>query len=128
MGVFSLNLFVMTDLEGVAGVINGRDYLGPSGRYYETARRLLTLEVNAAIEGFAVTGFEGFLVVDGHGEGAINIELLDSRARLARGIPTGSTAPHGPWGLNDSFDAMAVVGQHAKAGTPLSHLTHTGWW
>lgn len=43
----------MTDLEGVAGVINGSDWLCPTGRYYEVARRLLTQEVNAAIRAFA---------------------------------------------------------------------------
>ena len=53
-------LFIMTDLEGVAGVISGKDYLYPTGRYYETARRLLTEEVNAAIAGFAAAGFDDF--------------------------------------------------------------------
>ena len=30
-----------------------------------------------------------------------------------------------PWGLDTSFDGLAFVGQHAKAGTPFSHITHT---
>jgi D-aminopeptidase len=33
-----MKLFIMTELEGVAGVINGSDWLYPTGRYYETAR------------------------------------------------------------------------------------------
>ena len=119
-----MRLYIMSDLEGVAGVINGADYLYPTGRYYDLARRLLTAEVNAAIEGFAEAGFGEFLVADGHGAGAINIELLDARARLARGWAPGAY----PFGLDASFDAIAWVGQHAKAGTPCSHLTHTGWW
>ncbi len=119
-----MKLFLMTDLEGVAGVINGRDYLTPEGRYHETARRLLTDEVNAAIDGFASEGFTDFLVADGHGAGAIDIERLDPRARLQRGW---GPRPY-PFGLSAAFDAMAYVGQHAKAGTPYSHLTHTGWW
>lgn len=119
-----MKLFIMTDLEGVAGVINGVDYLYHHSRYYETARRLLTDEVNAAIEGFIAGGFDDILVADGHGAGAINIERLDPRVRLARGWGEGTY----PFGLTRDFDAMAYVGQHAKAGTPLSHLTHTGWW
>lgn len=119
-----MKLFLMTDLEGVAGVMNGTDWLYPAGRYYENARRLLTLEVNAAIESFVAGGFDDILVCDGHGAGAINLELLDPRARLIRGWPKDVY----PFGLDRSFDAQAHVGQHAKAGTPFSHLTHTGWW
>lgn len=119
-----MKLYIMTDLEGVAGVLNGRDFLYPESRYYDKARRLLTQEVNAAIEGFASGGFREFLVCDGHGAGAIDIELLDSRARLSRGWPKGAY----PFCITREFDAMAYVGQHAKAGTPFSHLTHTGWW
>lgn len=119
-----MKLFIMSDLEGVAGVINGKDYLTYEGRYHETARSLLTDELNAAIAGFAAGGFSEFLVADGHGAGAVNLSQLDSRARLIRGW---GAAPY-PFGLDASFDAMAYVGQHAKAGTPYSHLTHTGWW
>jgi D-aminopeptidase len=119
-----MKLFLMTDLEGVAGVINGTDWRYPTGRYYETAKRLLTQEVNAAIESFTAGGFDDILVCDGHGAGAINVELLDSRVRLIRGWRKDVY----PFGLDRSFDAMAYVGQHAKAGTPFSHLTHTGWW
>ena len=119
-----MKLFLMTDLEGVAGVMNSADWLAPTGRSYENARRLLTQEVNAAIELFASGGFDDILVCDGHGEGAINLELLDLRVRLIRGWPKDVY----PFGLDRSFDASAYVGQHAKAGTPFSHLTHTGWW
>ena len=119
-----MKLFLMTDLEGVAGVINGADWLYPTGRYHENAKRLLTQEVNAAIDLFVAGGFDDILVCDGHGAGAINMELLDPRVRLIRGWPRNAY----PFGLDRSFDAMAYVGQHAKAGTPFSHLTHTGWW
>lgn len=119
-----MKLFLMTDLEGVAGVINGPDWLSPSGRYYENARRLLTQEVNAAVEAFAEGGFGDILVCDGHGAGAVDLERLDPRARMIRGWPKEIY----PFGLDRSFDACAFVGQHAKAGTPNSHLTHTGWW
>lgn len=117
-----MNLYIMTDLEGVAGIINGRDYLYPDSRYHQTARRLLTDEVNAAIAGFADGGFDNILVADGHGAGAIDITHLDPRARLSRGWPAGAY----PFALTRDYDAVAYVGQHAKAGTPYSHLTHTG--
>jgi D-amino peptidase len=118
-----MRIYVQTDLEGVAGVINVDDYLAPSGRYYDKARCLLTEEVNAAVRGLGRGGFDDIVVADGHGRGGIDIELLDSRARLMRGWPTGW-----PLLLDRSYDALAFVGQHAKAGTPYAHIPHTQWW
>jgi len=118
-----MKVYVQTDLEGVAGVINVDDYLAPSGRYYDKARRLLTEEVNAAVRGFVRGGFDAIVVADGHGQGGIDMEILDSRARLMRGWPTGW-----PLLLDRSYDALAFVGQHAKAGTEHAHIPHTQWW
>jgi D-amino peptidase len=33
-----------------------------------------------------------------------------------------------PFSLDETFDAVAWVGQHAKAGTPFAHIAHTGWF
>ncbi|MFP4028453.1 MAG: M55 family metallopeptidase [Candidatus Brocadiia bacterium] len=116
-----MKVMLMTDMEGVAGVLNFEDWTRPEGRYYEKGKRFLTAEVNAAIEGLCANGIEEVLVVDGHGAGGVDPELLDERAQLMRGAP----APVWPWGLDESFDGLGVIGQHAKAGTPYSHLTHT---
>lgn len=117
-----MRIFLMTDLEGVAGVVNHEDYCRPESRYYEQARRLLTNEVNAAVDGFFAGGASDVVVFDGHGPGAVNCELLDERAKYSRG----HYDPIWPWGLDEGFDAYAVIGQHAKSQTPYSHLTHTG--
>ena len=77
-----MRIYIMTDMEGVAGVLNADDYLLPGARYYEVARELVTLETNAAIEGLLDAGATEFLVVDGHGPGAINPLLLHPAARL----------------------------------------------
>lgn len=117
-----MKLMIMTDLEGVAGILNFEDWCVPEAMYYEKAKRLLTLEVNAAVDGFCEGGAEEILVVDGHGHGAMDPELLDERAQLMRG----HADPIWPWNLDESYQGLAYVGQHAKAGTPYSHLTHTG--
>lgn len=116
-----MKVFIMTDLEGVAGVLNRQDFVLWDSRYYEKAKDLLTLEVNAAVEGFSEAGATEILVADGHGAGAIQPELLDERAMLIRGFPD----PY-PFGLTADFDVAATVGQHAKAGTPYAHICHTG--
>ncbi|NMB98318.1 MAG: M55 family metallopeptidase [Clostridiaceae bacterium] len=116
-----MKIYIMTDMEGVAGVIDRQNYTLFDSRYYELGKELLTKEVNAAIEGFFEAGANEILVADGHGYGAINQLLLDPRVELIRGFPD-------PWpfGLDASFDAVAWVGQHAKASTPYAHLAHTG--
>ena len=117
-----MHIYLMTDLEGVAGIVDFKNYCVPGARYYELSKRLLTEEVNAAIDGFIAGGADGVTVIDGHGPGAIAVELLDERARYERG----HHQPIYPWGLDEGYDAFAIVGQHAKSGTPYSHITHTG--
>ena len=51
-----MRIYLVTDLEGVCGVMNFRDWCTPESRYYEEAKRLLTAEVNAAVEGFLAGG------------------------------------------------------------------------
>ena len=113
---------LMTDIEGVAGVLNFKEWCSPGARYYDKAKRLLTEEVNACVEGFFAAGATEVRVVDGHGPGGIDPELLDERATLQRG----AASPVWPFTLDDTFDGYACVGQHAKARTPWSHITHTG--
>ncbi|MCC7491954.1 MAG: M55 family metallopeptidase [Fimbriimonadaceae bacterium] len=116
-----MRIYLMTDLEGVAGVVNWDDYGAPGARCYERACELTTLEVNAAVEGFLAAGATDFLVVDGHGHGAIDPLLLHRRARLLTGRPL-----RYPFGCDDSFAAACQIGQHAKSNAPGGHLSHTG--
>lgn len=124
-----MKIFIMTDMEGCAGIINHDDWVCPEGRYYEAGKRLLTAEVNAAIEGF-ISAFQEnndgsdplyIHVADGHGHGGINIELLHKCANYQRGW----VGPY-PFGMDGSFDAVVWIGQHPKAGTERGHICHTG--
>lgn len=116
-----MRLYLMTDLEGVAGVRDFQEWTSPGKLYYPLARRLLTQEVNAAIDGFFAGGATSIMVADGHGPSAVDLEDLDPRVELLRGWGNGW-----PLGLEeDSFDAIAWVGQHAMSRTPYSNMTHT---
>lgn len=115
-----MRIYIFVDLEGVCGVRNFEEWEKPGSYYHDMARELTTMEVNAAIEGFYDAGAEYVLVLEGHGPGAIDILKLDRRAELMRG-----RASNTPAGLDESFDALAFVGMHAKSRTPFSHLTHT---
>jgi len=119
-----MRVYVMTDMEGVCGVLDSKNWCLSDGRYYEEGRRLLTEEVNAAVDGFLAGGAEEILVADGHGSGGINPEMLHPGAELARNWPAG--APY-PFAMDDrEFDVAAWIGQHPKAGTVRGHLCHTG--
>lgn len=110
---------IITDLEGVNGVLNFPDWCMPGGFRNEAACRFLTEEVNAVVRGFFDGGFSEVTVWDGHGSGgSIRGEILDDRAALQRGIV------HWP-SFGPEYDALAFVGQHAKAGSKKAHLAHT---
>ena len=113
-------VYIMTDLEGVAGVIDSENWCHPDSRYNDLAKEFLTSEINAAVDGFFQGGAKEILVADGHGSGAINPKLLDSRVELLRGWGQGW-----PAGLEEGWDAVAWIGQHAKARTEFAHLAHT---
>lgn len=116
-----MKLYVMTDMEGVAGVIDSPSYCFPESRYYERGCELTTLEINAAIEAALEVGVTEVVVTDGHGHGAITLELLHPAARLLKGRPR----PMGA-GLDASFDFAISIGQHAKSNAPGGHLAHSG--
>lgn len=118
-----MRVILMTDLEGVAGVINAPDWIHYNSRYNDVGKMLLTKEVNAAVDGFFAAGATEVVVEDGHGSGAIDITILDPRAKLQRGWDVNGAYP---FGLERKYDVMAFVGQHPKAGTEFGHLCHTG--
>ncbi len=115
-----IKLYIITDLEGVAGVQRW-EQTRERGPLNEQAMRLLTAEVNAAIDGILDAEPRADVVVwDGHGSGGIDVERLHPQARF---IPRGPIAP--PYFLDEGFDALFFVGQHAMAGTANAPLSHT---
>ena len=116
-----MKIFIMTDLEGATGVAGNWPDFNPGGREHEAARRFLTGDVNAAIEGAFEAGAKEVVVLDGHGAAfSILLEELDPRAQLIRGRRLQELE-----GLDETFDLMFAVGAHAMAGTPNGLLTHT---
>lgn len=108
-----MRLYISADIEGVAGVVSplhGR----PGNPEYERARRLMTEEVNAAVEGAFAGGATEVLVNDGHGS-MVNLlpEALDPRAELILGKPKPANMCAG---LDAGHGGMFCLGYHAGAG------------
>jgi D-amino peptidase len=118
-----LKVFISVDMEGISGVVNGGE-TGSSGADYQRARRLTTLEANAAVEGAIAAGATEIVVRDGHGAKTNIIpELFHKGAKLLRGV---TDRPENMMlGLDESFDAVVFIGYHAKAGTEGGIQAHT---
>jgi D-amino peptidase len=130
-----MKIYVVCDLEGTAGVVDqihqcsfvhdsyDREYIpGRYGPFYFQARRLATLELNALVGGVLEGGATEVWAWDGHCgfPGGLDVELLHPDCKLVMCCGDG-----GPMGLDDSFDALMMVGLHAKTGTPAAPQAHT---
>lgn len=115
-------IFISADIEGVAGVVSPLQIiLGQPD--FEEGRRLMTLEVNAAIEGALEAGATEVVVCDSHANMQnLKPELLHRKARLVRGAIRESLQMEG---INESFSGVFVTGAHAAAGTEKAVLDHT---
>ncbi len=132
-----MKIYVVCDLEGVAGVIDHHQQCSwdVAQRWYAPylaqARRLATLELNALVEGVLVAGATEVVAWDGHGNfpGGLDIELLHPACKLVMGAGDG-----GPAGLDSGFAGLFQLGLHAMAGTPRAVLAHSfhgglvGYW
>jgi len=120
-----VKIYVMTDLEGVAGVYQWENREDQSQENLERRcrqRRWLADEVNAAVEGFFSAGATEVIVNDGHGAGyTIDMDRLDPRVTVINGRERPSWLPY----LDETCDAAAFVGAHAKASTSGACLCHT---
>lgn len=115
-----MKVYISADMEGVTG-ITGPDDVIPGRPEYERFRKLLTADVNAAIEGAAEAGATEFLVNEAH-DGMKNmlIEELDHRAEIIIGNRK-------PLSMMEGFhdaDVVFFIGYHARAGVE-GILSHT---
>lgn len=120
-----MKIYVAADMEGCSGVVH-TEQTDPRGHDYALARRWMAGDVNAAVAGAFEGGATAVVVSDGHGaNGFRNLLLhdLDPRAELI----TGGPRPHGQLeGLDGTFDAVFLIGFHARHGSAgvLSHTTN----
>lgn len=118
-----MKVLMMTDIEGVAGVVSYELQTYETGRYYDRACRLLTAEINAAVTGLLEAGAEEILVYDGHGSGAVWFEDLHPAVSVLHGRPM---APRHVWEpILATYDVGIMVGQHGMAGVRDANLNHT---
>jgi D-amino peptidase len=117
-----IKVFISVDMEGITGVVNG-EQTSSSGSDYGLARRWMTEDANAAIRGAFQAGATEVVVNDSHGSMRnIIISELDSRAKLITGSPKPLSMMQG---IDGTFDAVFLIGYHARAGSEDGVLDHT---
>jgi D-amino peptidase len=114
-----MKVYILVDMEGGSGVYSFRLQTWSGTPYNETAKRLVTGDTNASIEGAFEGGADEVVVFDSHGSGTIDFEQLDPRAKLL------SLGTRVPYGMDATFGALFQVAQHAMAGTAGAVLCHS---
>jgi D-amino peptidase len=115
-------IFMITDLEGVAGIFDSDTQCAPyqSPRWAES-QKLLTGEVNAAVDGLLEGGATEVVVWDAHDSSrTLSVTDIHPKARLLSGTPVSPTME-----LDSTYSAVVFIGQHAMAGTERGILSHS---
>jgi D-amino peptidase len=115
-------IFVITDMEGVSGIFDSDMQCLPyKSPRWEESHKLLTGEVNAAVDGLLTGGATDVVVWDGH-DSSQSLSVLDihPKARLLTGTPVSPTLE-----LDPTYSAVIFIGQHAMAGVRNGILSHS---
>jgi D-amino peptidase len=113
-----MKIMIRSDIEGVTGVTTYQQAEGT-----EFGRRMLMNDLKACIDGILSMGQHEIVIYDEHTDGRnIDIDQLPDGVSVIMGKPL--YRPE--WGgIDDSFDAMVMVGFHARSGVFGSLLPHS---
>ncbi len=121
-----MRVHIISDMEGVSGIVRWEQTTGGHAMY-EEGRRLYTEEINAAVRGARVAGATEIVVMDCHGAGggwsfnSLIPDLLDPGCEFV--VQEHWTEYTGF--LEEGCDAALFVGMHARAGIDDGVLNHT---
>ena len=121
-----MRVHVISDMEGVSGIVKWEQTTG-GDPMYEEGRRLYTEEINAAVRGARAAGATEIVVMDCHGAGkawdfnSLVPDLLDPACEFV--VQDEWTEYTGF--LEQGCDAALFVGMHAMAGAADGVMNHT---
>src|SRR6266704_3409534 len=121
-----MRVHIISDMEGVAGIVKWEQVTGGDPMYDE-GRRLYTEEINAAVRGARAAGATEVVVMDCHGAGkawdfnSLVPDLLDPGCEY---VVQHEWTEYTEF-LEQGCDAALFVGMHAMAGAPDGVMSHT---
>ncbi len=121
-----MRVHIISDMEGVAGIVKWQQ-VGGGEALYEEGRRLYTGEINAAIRGAKSAGATEIVVMDCHGAGegwTFNSLIPDELDADCEYVVQDEWTEYTEF-LEEGCDAALFVGMHARAGTPTGVMNHT---
>jgi D-amino peptidase len=121
-----VRVHVISDMEGVAGIVKNEQTTGGEP-LYEEGRRLYTEEINAAVRGAKAAGTTEIVVMDCHGAGkgwTFNSLIPDELDPDCEYVVQDEWTEYTEF-LEQGCDAALFVGMHARAGTREGVQNHT---
>jgi D-amino peptidase len=121
-----VRVHVISDMEGVAGIVKWEQVSGGEP-LYEEGRRLYTEEINAAVRGAKAAGATEIVVMDCHGAGkgwTFNSLIPDELDPDCEYVVQDEWTEYTEF-LEQGCDAALFVGMHARAGTRTGVMSHT---
>ncbi len=121
-----MRVHVISDMEGVAGIVRWEQVTGGEPMY-EEGRRLYTEEINAAVRGARAAGATEVVVMDCHGAGkgwnfnSLVPDLLDPGCEY---VVQSEWTEYTEF-LESGCDAALFVAMHAMAGAADGVMNHT---
>lgn len=119
-----MKIYISADIEGVTGIVNAEETNSSFNDVYKPFAIQMSREVAAACEGANIAGAKEIWIKDGHGNGQnIFQNELPLNTKLIRnwsGHPF-----HMMEQLDNSFDAILMIGYHSPAGSNTNSLAHT---
>jgi D-amino peptidase len=123
-----VKVFIISDMEGVAGIVKWQQTDGAKEkRAYHEGRELYTEEINAAVRGAKAAGATEIVVMDCHGAGeewTFNSLIPDKLDPNCEFVVQNDWTEYTAF-LEAGVDAALFVGMHAKVGTPDGVMAHT---
>src|SRR5436190_8311368 len=121
-----MRVHIISDMEGVAGIVKWEQVTG-GHQMYEEGRRLYTEEINAAVRGARAAGATEIVVMDCHGAGGpwnFNSLVPDRLDPACEYVVQEEWTEYTEF-LEQGCDAALFVGMHARAGTREGVMNHT---
>ncbi len=121
-----MRVHIISDMEGVSGIVKGQQTHG-GAPMYEEGRKLYTEEINAAVRGAKAAGATEIVVMDCHGAGkgwTFNSLIPDQLDPDCEWVVQNEWTEYTEF-LEEGCDAALLVGMHPMAGSALGGMSHT---
>ena len=120
-----MKVFISIAMEGCSGIVS-RQETAPTGDFYKEARHWMCWDANAAIEGCLEAGATDIVVYGSTNGMEIPWDQIHPKAKLMRSdVNVSSFSFYGLAGLDETFDVVFFLGQHASHGDPKGVISNS---